>query len=660
MRQAWREQNYILLVLMVILGLTPVFRNGYGSESLLYLFALAAVTGIIYIIQRRHLGFSLPMLYIPLVLFLVWSALSFFWTANPHQTLAELWRLGLYMLVFTLTATLRNGESRKLQRFLITIGTAIAVVGILQYLFVGSGRITSTFMNSNPLGIYLGMVTLIALFNLFAKERRAWRAALVVAINASGMVLTGSRGSLLAFAVALIIGLVGMDRSYWKTVLWGIGRAALLSAILIFLLVRAAPSPPVNEGPRNIGKIIQSIILNLVGQDQGDRLSISRPLNTDDTSVLGRWSYWQVAGRMIKANPWSGIGLSSYQSAYFAYWDGDNEYSKYTHNHYLQTGAELGIPGMLFLMVFLVAFMINRWRARPRGELNGIYLGTWSAALAFLLHLIVDFTWYMPAVTITFWALMGGLAGTGQRDRRGHGLYAWRIPQARGVAILALALLVIVCGIQYGSFLLAQKGRLADIDGRVTEARNYFLKATSVYPYRSLYYQWLARVEAKIAGSSEKKADLAGALAAAERAVDVDPYNQEAYELLGRLQWRIGEVDAAEASLNRAVKYGGFYPAPFAALGNFYLSRARYLEAERVFRRGLELKDYAPAKADTDEEIDRLTASIIEMHLGLARVLDEREDYKAAGQELYKVLEIDPDNTVALRVLASYRARKLG
>ncbi|MHB1419246.1 MAG: O-antigen ligase family protein [Bacillota bacterium] len=657
MRQALQKQNFILLALMLILGLTPVFRNGYGSQSLVFLFTLAAITGIIYIIPKRNESFSLPVLYIPLVLFLLWSALSLLWTSNPHQTLSELWRTGLYILVFTLAITLKPGENRKLHRLVIIVGTAVAVVGILQYLFVGSGRITSTFMNSNPLGIYLGMVTLLALFKLITAERQSWRSALVVAINTSGMVLTGSRGSLIAFAVALVVGLAGMDRTYWRSIVWGIGRAALFSALLIFLLVRAAPAPQQNDGTRPIGSIIQNIIANLIGQSN-ERLDISRPLNADDTSVTGRWSYWRVAGRMIQANPWSGIGLGSYQSAYFVYWDGDNEYSKYTHNQYLQTGAELGIPGMTLFILFLVAFMINRWRARPGGEMTGMYLGSWSAALAFLLHLVVDFTWHMPAVTITFWGLMGTMVLMGRPEQEPK--RSWNVPRAHGLALLSLVLLLMVCSVQYGSFLLAQKGRLADIDGRLPEAQKYYLQATHIYPYRSLYYQFLTYVDAKMAGTSVKKDDLVGALAAAERAVAIDPYNQESNELLGRLKWRVGDVDEAEASLRSAVKFGGFYPSPFAALGDFYLSRKRFPEAEKVFLRGLELKDYAPAKADTDEEKKRLTASIVDMHLGLARAYDEQKKYPAAIQELNKVLEIDPTNAVALRVLASYRARKLG
>jgi O-antigen ligase len=67
-------------------------------------------------------------------------------------------------------------------------------------------------------------------------------------------------------------------------------------------------------------------------------------------SITGRFEFWNVALKLFKHQPIKGFGLGTFFSAYYLEYTGNEWYSRFAHNHYLQTLVELGIVGLGLLL----------------------------------------------------------------------------------------------------------------------------------------------------------------------------------------------------------------------------------------------------------------------------------------------------------------------
>src|SRR6201999_4320508 len=75
---------------------------------------------------------------------------------------------------------------------------------------------------------------------------------------------------------------------------------------------------------------------------------------------------------------------------------------------YLEALAELGLPGLIFLLVGLVAIFVGLAR-RIRGPDRIVYAAIFAAGLTWALQAGVDWDWEMPATAFFLFAL-GGMA----------------------------------------------------------------------------------------------------------------------------------------------------------------------------------------------------------------------------------------------------------
>lgn len=92
-------------------------------------------------------------------------------------------------------------EKIKTIKIVTLFGSLIALLGILEYVFVEPQRIVSTFFNPNPFGTYLVMLFLFSLgFYLKNTDKKFALSSIVFFI---ALLLSGSRGALLALFVAL-------------------------------------------------------------------------------------------------------------------------------------------------------------------------------------------------------------------------------------------------------------------------------------------------------------------------------------------------------------------------------------------------------------------------------------------------------------------------
>ncbi len=185
-------------------------------------------------------------------------------------------------------------------------------------------------------------------------------AAVAICGAVTTILLTGSRGGILAFgAVSLIV---------FLTRVAGVGKG---TKILLVLVVAAA------------GLLV------------GDRIDVERYLTLTDlssdynlSSPGGRMELWQAAIALSFTNPLTGVGISCFPWAhYLARMDVGDTYRAYhaAHNSFLQVAAEVGLIGFAVYMLIIVRglltfFRTSRMQSQP-GSAETRQLGALSGCM---------------------------------------------------------------------------------------------------------------------------------------------------------------------------------------------------------------------------------------------------------------------------------------
>jgi O-antigen ligase len=110
-------------------------------------------------------------------------------------------------------------------------------------------------------------------------------------------------------------------------------------------------------------------------------------------SAVMRLSYWQQALRIIRAYPLTGIGLGNF----------DIPLSRYAHNSYLEIWAEMGILGLISFIWLAGATLKSGIKKIKEQE----YACLVTSAIVFLTHNLIDFTFFLPEVSLIWWVILG-------------------------------------------------------------------------------------------------------------------------------------------------------------------------------------------------------------------------------------------------------------
>jgi hypothetical protein len=185
------------------------------------------------------------------------------------------------------------------------------------------------------------------------------------------------------------------------------------------------------------------------------------------------------------------------------------------HSLYVEVLAELGVVGLVLLVVplALVAFALARGLRRSRDRYVHAALG--AALLAWLVRAALDWDWEMPAITIWLFCAGGAALAVSQR---GHRRVMRLAPLPRlGLTLLCLGLAVVPAAIAVSQYRL-EKARTAlgrgDCGAAETEAR----RALDVVGFMAEPHEVLALC-------AVRAGHLADAGSEAAKAVRRDPQN---------------------------------------------------------------------------------------------------------------------------------------
>lgn len=367
--------NTMLLLILIHIFLRPficalAFPYLNFVYSLSFFIILAA-----YLIYKKPTFTNKRTLILPLILFLFTLFVSLVFSKNKPGSLAQLYQYLSGLFLFWIAASLSSKGRLLTIQTIVLAGLVISLMAIYQYFFgfkhvldylvesklsapfildyLRQRRVFSPFVSPSALGGYLAMIVFLVL----AKKNRIW---LMMSIFPP-LLLTKSLGVFLSLFGALII-YFGVQGKIKKSQIFLFGGVFLL---IIFMVILRSMTPKEHLQP--------------------------------GFSAMMRLNYWQDSLLLIKAHPFVGIGLGNFNL----------ENSRYAHNSYLQIWVEMGILG-LFSFIWMVwsVFQVglkNLTQSISKKQTAGLL----AASTVFLIHNFFDFTFFLPEVSLIWWAIFG-------------------------------------------------------------------------------------------------------------------------------------------------------------------------------------------------------------------------------------------------------------
>jgi O-antigen ligase len=316
----------------------------------------------------EHKGMTLLLL-----AFVTWTLLSLTWAESTSAVLTSLGRYIPNFVVFFLIYAVADKRSRAhvLLAFFV-LGAAVAATdGVVHppaaTLASDVSRTGGTFGDPNYLAAVL--VVALALGGALASMRSVVPlvrvgAMIACALSVAGILLSVSRGGVIALGVALLASVLIAGR--WRLTL---AAVALMIGLVTVGYFGLYASPAVRQ------RITQS------------------------NGGSGRTDIWTVGWRMVEAHPLNGVGAGNFPIAgrHYLIQPGATTHAQYildlpkaAHNTYLEVLAEGGIPALALFLVIVVASMRClrlAWRAFRRSgdrELELMSYAVFAGLLGFL------------------------------------------------------------------------------------------------------------------------------------------------------------------------------------------------------------------------------------------------------------------------------------
>ncbi len=127
-----------------------------------------------------------------------------------------------------------------------------------------------------------------------------------------------------------------------------------------------------------------------------------------------RYDYWSVAIRAFASSPLHGVGAGGW-SVDWLRWRHVNEAAQDAHSLPLQTLAELGLVGLLFLLALGAGLARAAVRALARAPAAA---GPVAALIVYVVHSPLDWDWQMPALTLAAIVLCGAVLALAEPEAK--------------------------------------------------------------------------------------------------------------------------------------------------------------------------------------------------------------------------------------------------
>jgi len=601
-------KRLLTIFLKLLLVIVPLFTYKYvydfrvNQEAVLKLFTLILIAiWLLKIINTEKYSLQKTKLDLPLILFSLVLVLSLFISQTKAVSFQEFIIFFSYILIFFLiTNNLNKKEDfNSFVKLFFIISSLISIYTLIQYYGVDPylsdlHSLTSTIGQKNWISNYLAMIFPVVFSYFLLEQNKKIRILyfLLLSILYATLMICQSRGiwisiSLTAILAIYIIFKLKFYEIFRKNKKW------LFLLLVTFLVVTIIYS---TDNPLNKSAITVP------------QRAIST-FDEQDPSINTRLLIWKTTLEMIKDRPILGSGIGTFKMNYLIYQaeflKNNPYYIQYSgkageaHNEYLQMWAEIGIIGLgIFIGVILMFYslIIDYLKKNDSDKEKIIVFGLVLGITCFLIHCLFTFPLHVPALGITFFALLG-LAVVYTRKISLPKTDSDNKPKEiklknKGIKIV-LSILIFIFMIFAVNLLVIKpyiaelkyfNGMRHNVDGNYSEALSCFEQAVLLYPY-----------------------------------------NGRILHALGTTYYNLGNLSKAEEVLQRTTRYR-IDPNTFYNLGLVYSQAGLFSKAEEEFKYAI-----------------YLMPKFTKVYYDLGYLYFSQEKYDDTIEQWNKILEIEPN-----------------
>ena len=589
------EKRLSFYGLIFLLFVSPLFYGGHLDWAALSIGAALLALWIarsFFFLRRGEVVFLVSGADFFLILFLIWAFAALKRPMAPPDAFLAYFQILTAALFFWISRKIVFDEVTPVA-FVLAMslnGAAVVLFGIFQLMDLlphawwnPHAFLASTFVNHNHFAAYLEILAPFSFAVWLAaplKPRERFLAAVSSVLIAMGIILSCSRGAWLSLGTAVFVGFsffhlrrpnLKMD---WRGFLGGIFAAGLF----FFLFSR------------------QPVLRRFMSL-----LEVAH-----DPSAQMRMGMWEGTWKLACAHWRSGLGLQSFLYSFPAFRPaGLYRLIDYAHNEYLQTVAELGVPGLLLIFCFYFCVLKQAWKL---GQLSktpwkrALGIGGLISLLAFALHSLLDFPWHIPAVGFQ-WAVIAGLV-TGvsfQSDPAPLKKFKIRLGFPRLLVLLIFfGMIAAPCCLFGAPFVSlvradfsAHQGKINKVRGRFEPASEFYRKASRLAGFRVEYWRELGSVLSARAlrDPRQSPAFLKEAENAYRHALALVPYDAVSMNGLGVIQKSRGNFKEADEVFSESLKFDPNNPLYWKDWAELKHIQGDAKAAARGFRRAAELSE---------------------------------------------------------------------
>jgi len=382
---------------------------GLVAALALFLWALGSV-------QQGALKLVWSPLYIPLALFFLLGVAQYAarLTLDRSETRQALVLLVADLTFFFLAVQLFAGAgSRALPVFGLAVLVFAGCMGLFAIVQFASGAQRIYGIVETPGGLFgpyvdpdhfaglMEMLVPVAVLYIAGRRGRSsleasvWR-VIAVTLALASLLLSGSRGGLLALSAEILIATTALRRAGAGTGTTERRRLTMAAAVALCAGVMLFAYVDPGQVAKKLGSV--AYVNSTWANWAGDRKNM-----TLDSL------------RMWREHPVLGVGLGDFETAYPRYQSFPTDvWIDHAHNDYAEALAETGLVGALLILSALALFLrlaFRDWGQPFRSQAGWIRLGAAIGCCGLLLHSFLDFNLHIPANAAWF-AVLAGIATT--------------------------------------------------------------------------------------------------------------------------------------------------------------------------------------------------------------------------------------------------------
>lgn len=391
----WLEAALLLLITPLLLfpGSFPLLTAVSLSLFILIL--------LLRLLTRHRPILPVTPINILVLLWLISVGVSVLVTADPDKTVPQFTRFIASLILFYLLVTMVQ-QRRLLTWFaygLIALGMAFALVAPIAVAWnqTKSAFIPEAIYQFFPLlspetihpNIMASLMILLLPLPLayfwqdFTQRKRSWVLWFIIT-GWMGIILllTKSRGGYLAIIIGVLF-VFWLMRRRWLAV----GLAGVTAVIAILLLTTFNTSTLVPESASGI---------------------------TDPSTMDFRLEVWRIALWMMSDFSFTGAGMGAFNDVGMRLYPFAENHNPGAHNVFLQVGVDLGIPGLIIYIAWLILALFMAWQTMKWAEkladreLRTMMVGVFAGLIGYSAHGLIDsgLSWtlvsFMPWVVVAF------------------------------------------------------------------------------------------------------------------------------------------------------------------------------------------------------------------------------------------------------------------